>query len=79
MTFWDFLTRVWDWCEARITRILAIVGGTLSVLAASDVIPAADLKYCMAAIAVLTFWRGQSTANVYANAKSIVANQPESK
>ena len=72
MSFWQFLTNVWEWFEARTTRILGVTGGTLSVLLASDVIPAADAKYCMAAIAVLTYWRGQSNSNTVQAAKAIV-------
>jgi hypothetical protein len=72
MTFWQFLTNVFDWLEARATRILGVIGGTLSVLLASDVIPMGDAKYCMAAIAVLTYWRGQSNSTTVAAAKSIV-------
>ena len=44
------------------------------MLAASNVIPPDELKYWMASIAVITFWRGQATGKVYQQAKTIVAN-----
>lgn len=73
MTFWQFVVLVYNWFEDRSTRILGLAGGTLTILLSSGVIPTAQIKWYTAAIAVLTFWRGQSTANIVAAAKSIVA------
>jgi hypothetical protein len=72
MNFWTFLTNVFAWCAARTTRILGLVSGTLATLAATGVVPESQLKYYMAAIAVLTYWRGQAVSNTFAEAKSIV-------
>ena len=72
-TFWDFVLISFSWIGARSTRILGLASGTLAILAASDVVPKNHLPYYMAAIAVLTFWRGQSTAKVVADANAIVA------
>ena len=74
MTFWDALAKAYEYVSDRITRILGLAGGTISVLAASNVIPPDELKYWMASIAVITFWRGQATGKVYQQAKTIVAN-----
>jgi len=41
-------------------------------LTGTDIIPNAHLKYYMAAIAVLTYWRGSSTSKTYASAQAIV-------
>lgn len=79
MTFWDALGKTYEYVSDRITRILGITGGTISVLAASNVIPPDQLKYWMAAIAVITFWRGQATGKVYQQAKTIVANGTSTK
>jgi hypothetical protein len=73
MTFWQFLTNVFGWFEARTTRILGLASGTLATLAATGVVPESQLKYYMAAIAVLTYWRGQSVSSTIAQAKAIVA------
>jgi hypothetical protein len=75
MTFWQFLTNVFGWFEARTTRILGLASGTLATLAATGVVPESQLKYYMAAIAVLTYWRGQSVSSTVAQAKAIVATQ----
>ena len=72
MNFWTFLTNVFAWCAARTTRILGLVSGTLATLAATGVVPESQLKYYMAAIAVLTYWRGQAVSSTFAEAKSIV-------
>ena len=72
MTFWQFLTNVFGWFESRATRIIGISTGTLVTLTGTGIIPNDDLKFYMAAIAVLTYWRGSSTAKVYANAQAIV-------
>ncbi len=76
VTFWGFLVLWFEWMSDRATRILGVIGGTLSVLMASDVIPTSYAKYCMASIAVLTYWRGQTTANTVATAKAIVNQTP---
>src|SRR5580658_8718222 len=74
MTFADLLYKGFVWVGGKITRILAVTGGTIAILAASDVIPAAHLKYYMAAIAVLTYWRGQATGKTYDQAKAVLAS-----
>jgi hypothetical protein len=51
---------------------LLLSTGTLVTLTGTDIIPNADLKYYMAAIAVLTYWRGSSTSKTYASAQAIV-------
>lgn len=76
MTFADLIYKAFLWLEGKFTRVLAIAGGTIATLAASDVIPASQLKYWMAAIAVLTYWRGQATNIVYQQAKAIVSATP---
>ena len=75
-TPWQFLVMVYNWLDERWTRILGLLGGTLSVLLASDIIPSAWSKYFMAGIAVLTYWRGQTTANTVNTAKAIVQSTP---
>ncbi len=47
------------------TRIIALALGTLTTLVATGIIPDSYAKYCMAAIAVLTYWRGQATSNAF--------------
>ena len=37
MTFWDALAKAYEYVSDRITRILGLAGGTISVLAASNV------------------------------------------
>jgi len=74
MTFADLIYKGFVWIEARFTRILGLIGGTISILAASDVIPSAQLKYWIAAMAVLTFWRGQSTSKTYDQAKAVLSS-----
>jgi hypothetical protein len=73
MTAWDFLTNLFAWFEARTTRIIGLASGTLATLAATGVVPEKQLKYWMAAIAVLTYWRGQSISNTVNEARIIVA------
>jgi hypothetical protein len=74
MTFADLLYKGFVWLEARFTRILAITGGTVAIISTSDVIPAAQLKYWMLVIAILTFWRGQATNKIYAQAKQVLSS-----
>lgn len=71
--FWQFLLICFDWIGGRATRMLAIAQGTIAVLAGMNgLVPEGQLKYYLAASAILTFWRGQTTAKVYANAQAIV-------
>jgi hypothetical protein len=76
-TFWDFILIAFAWLEARTTRILGLASGTMAILASSDVVPKEHLPYYMAGIAVLTFWRGQSTAKVVADAQAVVAKSKD--
>jgi hypothetical protein len=76
MSFWQVVVLVFNWISDRFTRILGVVGGTITVLLSAGVIPTNQVKWYMAAIAVLPYWRGQSTANTVATAKAIVASQP---
>jgi hypothetical protein len=73
MSFWEFMLIVFAWLEARTTRILGVASGTLATLAGCSVIPDADMKYCMGAIAVLTYWRGSAITKTVSEARSIVA------
>jgi hypothetical protein len=73
VTFWQFATNVFTWFEARTTRILGLASGTLAILAGNDVVPESQLKYYMVAIAILTYWRGQSVSNTVTEAKTIIA------
>jgi hypothetical protein len=72
MSFWQFATNVFNWFEGRTTRIIGLATGTLVTLTGTGIIPEAQLKYWMAAIAVLTYWRGSSTAKTYSSAQAIV-------
>jgi hypothetical protein len=47
------------------TRAIAVALGTLTTLVGTGIIPDSQAKYYMAAIAVLTYLRGQSTSNAY--------------
>jgi hypothetical protein len=53
---------LWIWVHYG-TRILGGVTGTITVLLTQDVIPPSHVKYYLAAIAVLTYWRGQGNAD----------------
>lgn len=45
------------------TKVLGFAQGTIAAVAAVDgIIPAANLKYWMAALGVLTFWRGYTNS-----------------
>jgi hypothetical protein len=72
MTFWQFLTNLFIWFEARTTRLLAVLSGILVTLTSASVIPDKQLKYWMAAIAVLTYLRGQFISNTVSQARDIV-------
>lgn len=50
--------RAWDIWSTHGSKIIGFIVGTISALASTDVIPESHLKFYMAAIAVLTFWRG---------------------
>lgn len=46
------------------TRALGVAQGTVALLCGmAGVIPASHLKWWLAASAVLTYWRGQTTSN----------------
>jgi hypothetical protein len=76
MTFWDFATNIWDALNNSWTRIIAVTGGTLAVLAEGGFIPDKYTKGCLGAIAVLTYWRGHVTAQTYVQAKAVLASNP---
>ena len=78
MTFWDFATNAFEWLSNTATRVLAVAAGTLATLTTTGVIPDKDLKYWMAAIAILTYWRGQSTGATYKQARAVLAANPTS-
>lgn len=72
MTFWQFLYNVWSFFSANGTKFLGLAQGTVALIAGmSDVIPSADVKYWLAASAVLTFWRG------FANSATIASTQTQ--
>ena len=49
------------------TKVLGFLVGTLGIIAnTSDIIPQAQLKYWLLAIAVLTYWRGMANTNAIA-------------
>lgn len=75
---WQFLILVWDAIYSHGTRILGLAQGTLVVLSASDVIPAGQLKYYVAATALLTFWQGRENADKIAEklAAKVAAKSP---
>lgn len=75
MTFWQFVTNVFNWFEMRTTRIIALTLGTVTALVSTGVIPEAQLKYWAAAITILTYWRAQAVSNTVAQAKAIVHQQ----
>lgn len=72
MTKWQITCVIWEWLESHTTRILGTALGTITVLVGTGIIPQAQLKYYTAAIAILTYWRGQAITNTVAAAKSIV-------
>jgi hypothetical protein len=75
MTFWQFLTNIWNAVLTHGTRALGALLGTLSVLVGTGIIPENQLKYYAAGIAVLTYWRGQANADTIA-AKVAQINSP---
>lgn len=51
--------RLHKWIAGHATKLLGFAQGTIAALAAVDgIIPAQHLKYWMASLGVLTFWRG---------------------
>ena len=73
MTFWQFLTNIYVWCEGKITRLLALSLGTVTTLVGTGIIPESQLKYWAAAISILTYWRAQSVSQTVAVAQTLVA------
>jgi hypothetical protein len=70
---WQFLLICFNWIGGRATRLLGIAQGTVALLASMNgLIPENQLKYYLAASALLTFWRGQATSKTYASAQAIV-------
>ncbi len=54
--FWVSIYQFW---VGHGTKVLGFLTGTLAAIVGVDgIIPHAHLKYYMAAIAVMTFWRG---------------------
>lgn len=47
------------------TRALGVAAGTVTTLCGTGIIPEGQMKYWMAGLAVLTYWRGQSSSNAY--------------
>jgi hypothetical protein len=47
------------------TRILGLAQGTIVVLLGTGIIPDTWAKYCVAATALLTYWRGTSVSNSF--------------
>lgn len=70
---WQFLLIVFSWIDGRITRALALLQGTLALIAAQDnLLTKKQVAGSLLAIAVLTYWRGQATSKTYATATAIV-------
>jgi hypothetical protein len=72
MTFWQFLTNLGVWLESKTTRGIGIALGIIAILAASNVIPAGQLKWYLTAASVLTYLRGQFISDTVDAAKAIV-------
>ena len=76
MTFWQFLASVWSFLSANGTKILGLAQGTVALLAGmNNIIPPDDVKYWLAASAVLTFWRGFSNSSTIATTQTTVTKQ----
>jgi hypothetical protein len=76
MTFWQFVSNVWTFLSANGTKFLGVAQGTVALIAGmSDIIPASDVKYWLAASAVLTFWRGFSNSSTIATTQTTVTKQ----
>jgi hypothetical protein len=76
MTFWQFLANIWSFLSANGTKVLGLAQGTVALLAGmNNIIPADDVKYWLAASAVLTFWRGFSNSSTIATTQTTVTKQ----
>jgi hypothetical protein len=75
MTTLETVKTIYEWAEAHTTRLIAFALGTITTLVGTDIIPESQLKYWAAAISVLTYWRGQTTATTYTTAKAILKQQ----
>ena len=76
MTFWQFIANIWTFLSANGTKVLGIAQGTVALLAGMNgVIPAEDVKYWLAASAVLTFWRGFSNSSTINTTQTTVTKQ----
>jgi len=55
---------IWQFWVGHGTKILGFFTGTISALCGvAGIVPESHLKYYMAAIAVMTFWRGFTNSN----------------
>lgn len=53
------MNKIIDFWDNHGTKLLGFAQGTIAAIAAVDgLIPASQLKYWMAALGVMTFWRG---------------------
>jgi hypothetical protein len=53
------MNKIWTVLSNHFTKLLGLAQGTIAAVAAVDgIIPANHLKYWMAGLGVLTFWRG---------------------
>lgn len=57
------------------TRALGVAAGTITTLCGTGLIPDSHTKYYMAALALLTYWRGASTSAAF-NAATTVTLSP---
>jgi hypothetical protein len=67
MNFWQFLIVVWNALYTHGTRVLGVAVGTLTALTTTGIVPESHLKYYLAAIAILTYWRGMNNADKIAD------------
>ena len=63
----------WLYLQNNGTRLLGIAIGTITVLVGTDIIPPSHVKYYLAAISVLTYWRGQYNASATMTTKAAAA------
>jgi hypothetical protein len=75
VTFWQFITNVYNWFESHTSRLIAVTLGTVTTLVGTGVIPEYQLKYWAAGISILSYWRAQAISNTVAEAKQIVVTQ----
>jgi hypothetical protein len=53
------LDKIWTFFQNHGTKVLGFAQGSIAAIAAVDgIIPAPHLKYWMASLGLLTFWRG---------------------